>query len=675
MTKRLLTLALAVAAVSSSAIHANFTFTFANLDKGEETCTLTGWSGTAPADGKMTIPNHYTDYSDGRVYMVSKIADHVLDNLSDVSEIVIPSNVKQIGDADYIGTGGTNNFFNCPKLKKFTVADGNSAFISYQGCLRQRYETCLLRVPTLWETSDGTFTLEVSYSTIAPGAFAGNTTISTIVFNPSITWPSGNPGFASMPNLGKYRQAFETITNAMRVESNIAYTFDGTKVLSCPPAQTATSLTLLSSVKEIADGAFENVANLNYAGFSTNNLKFGAGAFRNCKDLRQVTILGNNCTLGNACFKGCSQLSDFNWSENLSFDADSIFAGCGFTEIVFPQAQLSMNMTMGHAMLDGCQSLKKVDMSKLSGTEISGHVKFKSFVTSDCPNLTTFLFPQYTDFLGTVYGNPNMGFNSNLENIVLRNFSFENQEVPAFEYNDKKHTPKVYYSPETSAYDHPLKFLFGFTYPGSYDLTIYSAVQNVTLGPPFTRNNWIAPNATYYVPGGSVANYSDALNYNCTIHESYSMQNYDVAGNLVVMFGTFSSPQVAFNEVYINDLPVGTPDSNGRLDTKVSVADAKTARTNYTVNSYPMTTSYTSISDIKSGVENVAVDANLDLLVADRIASFGCRAAYSICDLAGHQLAAGVAETVDLSPLPAGLYLIKATDPSGRSAIRKISLR
>lgn len=674
MTKRLLTLALAAVAISSTALRANFTFTFADLDKAEETCTLTGWSGTAPANGKLTIPNHYTDYSDGRVYMVSKIADHALDNLLDVVEIVIPSNVKYIGDADYIGTGGTNNFYNCPKLVKFTVDSNNSAFASYQDCLRQRYETCLLRVPTLWSTTDGVFTLEVSVNTIAPGAFAGNTTITTIVFNPSITWPSGNPGFASMPNLSKYRQAFETLTNAMRVESNIAYSFDGKTVLSCPPAQTAKSLTLLSSVNEIAPGAFENVANLNYAGFSANNIKLGAGAFRNCKDLQQVIISGKNCTIGAACFKGCTKLSDFSWSENLNFEADSIFAGCGFTEITFPQAQLSSNITMGHAMFDGCLSLKKVDMSKLSGTDISGHVKFSSFVTSNCPNLTTFLFPQYTDFLGTVNGNPNMGFNSNIETIVLANFTLENNDVPVFEYKDKKHTPKVYYSPEVTAYNHPLKFLFGFAYPGSYDLTIYSAVYDVTFGPPFTRNHWIVPNATYYVPGGTMANYSDAISYNCKINESYSMQNYNVEDKLVVVFGTFLSPRTEFKEVYINDLPVGTPNSAGRLDTNVAVADAKTARVNYTLDTYPMTTAYSAIKDVHAGVEDVAVDSRFSILFNNGQARFSGVAAYSVCDLTGKQLLAGVASTTDLSLLPSGIYILKATDAAGHTAIRKISL-
>lgn len=678
MTKRLLTLAMAAAATLGFTLRANYSYTFGELNRSEESCTLLSWSGTAPANGQMVIPNYYTDRTDGKSYCVTKIADHALDNIPDVTEIVIPSNVKYIGDADYLGTGGTNNFYNCPKLTKFTVDENNKAFHSYLGVLRQRYSFCLQRVPTLWETTDGKFVLEISYQTIAPGAFAGNTTIQTVAFNSGISW-TGDPGFSSMPNLSKYRmEGEEALEPKLKVYNNIAYTLEGTKVLSCPPAQTESSLTLLAGVKEIGDGAFANVRNLTYAGFSMNNLKIGEGAFRNCTNLTQVYIGGNNCTLGKACFKGCSQLSDFNWSDNLNFTADSIFAGCGFTEITFPECQLSFNLTMGHAMFDGCQSLKKVDMSKVTGTSISGHVKFKSFVTSNCPNLTTFIFPQYTDFLGTVNGNPNMGFNSNIENIVLTNFTFESADVPAFEYKDQKHYPKVYYSPLSTTYDHPLKFLFGFSYPGQYDLTVYSAVNDVTFGPPSTRNNWIVPNATYYVPGGCYSNYASGFNYNCKLNESYFLHNYDADGTLVINFETFSTPSVSINEVYVNNQYVGYPNAKGTVNTGVSIADAKTATTKYTVNSFPMTTSYASISNVEpwAGVENVAADASsMSIAVANRVAYLGSKAEYALYDLTGQQLLSGNADSVDMHGIPAGIYLIKATDLSGNCAVKKISLR
>lgn len=681
MTKRLLSLGLATAATFGFVLRANYSYTFGEFNRSEESCTLLSWSGTAPASGQMAIPNYYTDRTDGKVYMVTKIADHALDNIPDVTEIVIPSNVKYIGDADYLGTGGTNNFYNCPQLKKFTVDDNNRAFHSYIGVLRQRYSFCLQRVPTLWDPTAygepaGKFTLEISYQTIAPGAFAGNTTISTIAFNSGISW-TGDPGFSSMPNLSKYlKEGEEALEPKLQIFNNLAYTLDGKKLLSCPPAQPLTTLTLLSSLAEIGDGAFENVRNLTYVGLSNNNLKIGAGAFRNCQNLGMVYIGGNNCSLGNACFKGCSNLTDFNWSDKLNFAADSIFAGCGFTEVVFPQAHLSMNMTMGHAMFAGCQSLTKVDMSKLTGTTISGHVKFKSFVTANCPNLTTFIFPQYTDFLGTSAGNPNMGFNSNIENIVLGTFTIENQDCAVFEYTDKKHYPKVYYSPEGTTYEHPLKFMFGFAYPGQYELTVYSAVQDVTFAAPNVRNYWIVPNATYYVPGGSYSNYAAGFNYSCKINESYFMHNYDVGGKLAINFETFASPAVVMKEIYINDQYAGTTNANGTIYSDVAVADAKTACAKYTLNSFPFTTYYSQIKNVEAGVENVVADGeSMEIAIEGRVAKFGRVATYALYDLAGKKLAAATGENVDLTDLPAGVYLIKATDSAGATSVKKISLR
>lgn len=656
---------------------ANYSFTFGEFDRAEETCTLLSFSGTAPANGQMVIPNHYTNRDEGKVYRVYKIADHALDNIPDVKEIVIPQNVEQIGDADYLGFGGTNNFNNCPQLAKFTVDEENKAFQSIDGgVLRQRYSFCLERVPTLLEVENGTFTLFVSYRTVVPGAFAGNTTISTLVFNPNIELV-GDTGLSSMRQLKVYRMAGDPYMPEIQLSNNMIYSLDGTKLFTCPPAQTASSVTFLSSLKEIAPGAFANVANLESLGLSLDNLTIGEGAFRNCGKLSQVFITGKNCTLGKACFKGCSKLSDFLWSNNLDFANDSIFAGCGFTEITFPAGELpAEGITMGHAMFDGCQSLAKIDMSKVQTAVNQGHVRFKSFVTSNCPNLTTFYFPPITDFLGSASGNPNMGFNSNIQTIRLGGFSLENNDCAVFEYKDKLHSPVVYYTPNDSPYyTHPFKYMFGFAYPGQLDLTIYSQMSTLLFGPPHERYSWAMGNATYWVPGASFVNYTGAFDVNAKLNEMFYLHNYDCDGKLLMKFTTFDNPAVTINRVYVNDLNVGAPDANGYVDTRFDVASARNAHVEYTVNGITFHTYYSSIDDVQAAVETIADDAtSLDVKIEESILRFTMAADYLICDIAGKIVKSGYADCADCAFIPSGIYLVKLTAANGQPVVKKVVL-
>lgn len=93
------------------------TYTYGNLDANNKTCSLVSWGGNQPTSGKLTLKETYE--KDGVTYKVVRIAAHALDNLTEVTEITIPANVRRIGDTygDYLSS--CLNFFNCPKLKKF----------------------------------------------------------------------------------------------------------------------------------------------------------------------------------------------------------------------------------------------------------------------------------------------------------------------------------------------------------------------------------------------------------------------------------------------------------------------------------------------------------------------------------------------------------------------------
>lgn len=685
---------------------ANYSFTFGSKNRYEESICLTGWSGTAPADGRMVIPDTYTDYNEGKVYRVTSILDHALDNIPDVKEIVISRSVEEIGDADYIGTGGVNNFYNCPNLEKFTVSEDNRAFLVEEGTLRQRYSGALLRVPQKVSLPGNIYTVYISYDDIAKDAFEGNTTITTIKLYPHVRIPT-NSGFNTMKQLAKFENAGESIGHNITIQENILYNADRTIAIACPPAQNASALMLADQTIEIADYAFANVKNMRFLqlgsptklqkigkrafmasgissfgwhtwpaelgegcfeacpnltamGITGSDINFPVGAFRNCPNLTEMNINGQNCTLGRACFAGCSQLKKFRWYNNLDFTADSIFANCGFTEIEFMQCTLPEGgITMGNAMFYGNQNLTKVDMSRLKTGDYAAPVRFLSDVTANCPKLKTFLFPPITNFIGSSNDTPNMGMNSDIETILLGFFTLSNKDMYVFNYNDKSHNPVIYYTPnENSNYQHPLKYLFGFGYPGFYDLTVYSQTYDPTFGDPFTRYDWIVPNATYWVPGKDNF-YRKALDYNCKINEMFGLSYYNVNGMLQIRFELFSQPTVKITRVEVNDTYAGMP-TNGVLTTNFTVDEANRMYIEYTVNGYKFCTYYHTIEDVQAGVDQVETDATTEgFRIIGRQISFVGNAEYTLCDLTGKTLVAGKGDTADLSDIPAGIYLIK----------------
>lgn len=67
-----------------------------------KTCRLTGWSGTQPTSGKISIKSTYT-HTDGVTYTVNSIAKNALNDLTEVTQITIPATVTRIGKVPYTG--------------------------------------------------------------------------------------------------------------------------------------------------------------------------------------------------------------------------------------------------------------------------------------------------------------------------------------------------------------------------------------------------------------------------------------------------------------------------------------------------------------------------------------------------------------------------------------------
>lgn len=174
--KLLLGLALAVTVQANAVI-----WHYDNISADKKTCRLSSWSGSQPSSGKLTIPSTYT-HTDGKVYTVTTVAPHALDNLTTVTEITVPASIKKIGEAEAeVAPCYVDNFDNCPKLKKFNVDAANKVFSVYQdGILMLTESHEVLRVPQAYPVTGGKLTLDYNVWNVAREAFTGNSTITTL---------------------------------------------------------------------------------------------------------------------------------------------------------------------------------------------------------------------------------------------------------------------------------------------------------------------------------------------------------------------------------------------------------------------------------------------------------------------------------------------------------------
>jgi len=300
-----------------------------NFDARAKECTLVGWEGNQPTSGKLTIPGSYT-HTDGITYKVVTIASHALDNLTEVTEITIPASVSDIGKTNTYGIGGVENFENCPRLKKFAVASGNSYFSATNAGMLVGFGSAILyKVPQAKEFADNTITLSGSIEHIAEGAFSDNSTVTALKIPASVTKISSNPGIHRMTNLSQI--TVPTSNTNCSVDAG-ALVCQG-EIVAYPPARADNKVTLTSKAKRVCRYAFVNTRYLN-----------------------AITLPSTVTEIEESAFEGSSVKSVEIPSAVKSIGARA-FAGSGLTSVTLPAS-----CTFGEELLMGCGSLTSINV-------------------------------------------------------------------------------------------------------------------------------------------------------------------------------------------------------------------------------------------------------------------------------------------------------------------------
>ncbi|MDE6578700.1 MAG: leucine-rich repeat domain-containing protein [Muribaculaceae bacterium] len=699
-----------VASLSSEAI----IYKYDEFNSTAGTCRLASWSGNQPSSGKLTIPSSYVD-DKGRMYNVTSIASHSLDNLTEVTQITIPGSIVRIGDSAFgKGTAITDadervyNFFNCPSLEKFVVTPDNKVFQSTEdGLLYSKGLGQLLRVPDHVVVADSTLKLSSGTVAISEDAFRGNTSVARLEL-PAEARIYGNGGLNRASSIASYsvygdgarlKVSFEALlckdiedgsyemvsfprasaTDEAGVGGNAAVVRDeaffgcanlkkiylhqarsiGARALS----QTGiTEIFFPREVEQLGEGVLERNNNLisirsSMDGYMAPVLPKHFAS--DCPNLIRYDGLGKVYDLSTAAFKNCPNLKEFPFKGNLRLSGDSIFFNTGFERIEFTGATAE-EYEPGRAIFGNCRNLREIDASIISHTN-DNPFPFSSDYASGCLKLKTLRLPTFARIVRKdKTDNPPFGYSCTLDTIESHTV-YGLETTPSFCYStvnsEREYRPMVMLAlTDGQTWEKNVwnEWPAGNAFAAGNGAAVYPQIYIDSYNPPA---NYVNKNATYYVGAMCKENYSEASDAGCEVHELFKLTlEFPKGGNMMYQVDTIPGLPHQIKTFTIRTNHKRT--NLGDFGKKYSVSDDHINITNltvtYVVNGYSFETDYGDPHDLP-------VDSSgIDIITPESI-----DAETEIYTPSGHLLGRKHGCQPDLTDYPAGMYILRIKDNNG----------
>ena len=212
---------------------------------------------------------------------VTKIGDYAFNYCTSLSSITIPDSVIKIGKAA---------FWNCSGLTDVTIPNSVKVIGDYafSDCENLKSVTIPNSVKEIGEgvfwndTGLTTITIPNSVTIIGFGAFNGCTNLQNLLID------ENNPKYSSV--------------------DGVLYNKDKTTLIQYPCANLNTDYTILDSVVDIEDRAFENSTNLVNITIPNSVKNIGGGAFASCTSIKNVIIPDGVENIGKGAFRHCTSL-------------------------------------------------------------------------------------------------------------------------------------------------------------------------------------------------------------------------------------------------------------------------------------------------------------------------------------------------------------------------------
>lgn len=710
MLKKLLLFSLAtVSALGMSATE------YMDMNDTDLTVTLSLWDNKTSTT--VEIPD-YLDWGDKK-YKITKIASNAFADMPNLTTVTIGQYVSQIGNVEVeltdAGTmaniGYTNNFSGCPKLQKFTVSSENPYFTATgAGILMVKKVQCIVKVPQALAVTDGQLKMSENAVSVAWDAFAENSTIKKLLLSPRLSITGEDNSFNDMINLQEFGVSGSSTPLHYVIYQGVLFNLDKTRLISFPPAKQTMSYSCPTDVKTIGYKAFANsklyqvdmpyvstIENLAFfrsgitnATVTTRVKSIGRYAFAECPRLSKLTFNGDielpnymarDCpqltdvvmttavkSIGKGAFKNCAKLKNFPFDGRIDFQADSIFAGCGFDEVVFTNKYSASasnvdTYKLGKGMFAVNTNLTFINLRSMTPANGTTSVSLNDYFATGCNNLRKIWLPS-TYFNGDkrIFGD-----NPYITEMVVGGFLLS-PELPVLNYNSGKYLPVLYMlTTDTPMKQWNLQEFFGIKSPATVSPTIYCEAYSM-LDSDMRRGSYIYPGASYYVPGWTQM-YETAKEKGCAVTKMFEIEaEKDADGSYVVKL-TPNLSYITFTDLVVNGTKFAPIPENYTVNTGIDYSAVRSVELYYNVNGVKMHTVY---PFIPAGVDDILADKSaLNIAIDGNTATFGTDVEYTIYDLTGRIVASGNGATADLTAFATGIYIMTATATDGSHATAK----
>ncbi len=702
----LLTFAAFAGVASANANHA----LSIRVNEDDKTAVITGYQADL-TNGKVELPTSIN--SQGTIYTIIGVLPHALDNMQDVTSVVIPASYTQLGnisassqDVSRMAEHGGAFLLNCPKLAKIEI-DGTSPIVKVTGAgilvSADGKDTYLL--PPLMDVPDNTLKMSSTCTRIGAGAFNLNSGIATLVFPSGLEYVAPDAGFHQMYQISAYEIASSnttfkiyngalinlktsTLVSLPRYYSATTYYVDYTYTQNVGAYafannRTVVSYSLPAPIKTIGDysfsgsyisqatlypeinlsaggkGAFSNCSRLTSIEFKGKKVEIPSYFASNCGELRRVVFSESRpAGVGAGAFRNCTNLTEFPFAADIQWRGDSIFANTGFSEIKFEGSLYSNQDYQAKGLFAGCKYLEKINLSAVSFLSSGNFVVGPDFA-SDCPKLKELRFPNYVDFVDYPFVNDNA-----LETIVMANFSRTKKNVFNFT-GDKHYSPSIYltvpYGKEMTS--SPVSGLVTYSDGASGNTNIYCAAYYCSF---YSDDN--DPNNRFFLPGGSLSNYPDWV-------DGQEMFSFSGVGNDegITVTCVPKIDNIVMDKVTFGYSDTVEFDAKNEAITSTPLSTISNLLVYYKVDDVPMWTTYPATKISSTGIDSAAAAQELKATLTGRMLSFGCEADFEIFTTSGVKVMAGRADSVSVESLPSGVYAVSAK-AGGKVVTLKIAL-
>ena len=289
---------------------------------------------------------NFSDESSNPLYY----AHHLFINGEEVTNVIIPSSVTEIGNCTFSGCSSLTTI----SIPQEVTSIGNYAFSSCANLT--------------------TIIIPQSVTSIGNYAFSSCANLTTITIPQSVT------------NIGYYAfyhcSSLAEISIPQGVNSIQTYTFFGCSGL--------TEICIPQEVTSIGNGAFSGCSSLTEISIPQGVLSIGNRAFSGCSSLTEINIPQGVTSIREYTFSGCSSLTEINIPQGVTSIGNYAFSDCSsLTEISIPQGVLSI----GSWTFYNCSCLTAINFPQ--GMNSIGNRAF-----SNCSNLTRITIPQGVSTIG-----------------------------------------------------------------------------------------------------------------------------------------------------------------------------------------------------------------------------------------------------------------------------------